>query len=200
MNKKTPYIITIVILSVIAVLSTSYLVQKISHDNNIHELTLNHTYFKLKDISNDLDTIINDVELNTAISDDLSEEFNYLENRLLQLDTALYNYSLNFKEANYPPIYSFDFIASFSIYGTSEINSVPYNGILYDNSVSDSELQFLITLKDDIDILISDMASPENPIAENSNLTTEQFSDIINSFLDKWSADNEDNHYILLSK
>jgi len=77
-------------------------------------------------------------------------------------------------------------------------NDMPYNGILVDDVISETEIRYLEILRDDISLIVSAMESPDNPPNENQNLTVLQMDNILKTFFDKWSFHNEESPYFLL--
>lgn len=95
---------------------------------------------------------------------------------------------------------NFDNIAFTLTSTTGVVNNFSYSGILTDGKISENEVEYLSTLKNDIDIIVKAMALEDNSLKEDPNLTTSKIDDILNNILSKWSCNNENSPYFLLEK
>jgi len=150
-------------------------------------------------ISVELDKVISGVENGTTT-------FNYNRDTLLRIadylykaDTLLtqYHYSRPSAGLKYTAVYNFGYIASTMGFGSGTANNIRYDCILYDAEISDNEIRYLETLRDDITLHLNGMQSAESQ-NENPNLTITQLNNILSGFFDTWSYYNENSPYLLL--
>ncbi|MDO5406197.1 MAG: hypothetical protein Q4F28_02560 [Eubacteriales bacterium] len=165
----------------------------------VRRTMVNDTFMKLNNISDRLDDLLLELDNQASDSDVCENKLTLLACDFTQLHTILKYYSMWFQtNSTYTDAINFEFIASTLIYGTGEVNSNLYSGILEDGVISEEEIHYLSILKDDVDGMIASMTSSDNPPQENSELTTIQMDYILNSFFDKWSWHKENNPFHLL--
>lgn len=171
---------------------------------HMKEVMINDTYFKLNRISSNLNRILKEIDTQTTEYTTNGKELIFLAYNFMELHTTLKYYAMSFPlngnfRSSYTGTIDFEHIAHTLAYGTGTVNTSSYSAILEDGFISENEMKYLITLKNDIDVMIESMTSSENPLQENIDLTTTQLDYILNLFFDKWSYHTENSPYLLLS-
>ena len=82
---------------------------------------------------------------------------------------------------------SFDFISRTLVGGWGELNYNRYNGIMFDNAITDNEVQYLTALKVSVDAMIEAITTEDSQY---------QLAEISPSYLDKVILDFTDTYYI----
>lgn len=172
---------------------------------HMKKVMINDMYFKLNRISSNLNRILQEIDAQATEYTTNEKELIFLAYNFMQLHTTLKYYAISFPlngefRSSYTGIIDFEHIAYTLAYGTGAANTNSYSAILEDGFISENEMQYLITLRNDIDAMIELMTSSENPLQENTDLTTSQLDYIVNLFFDKWSYHKENSPYFLLSK
>jgi len=124
---------------------------------------------------------------------------NLLSTSLVTADTTLKRYATWFPKEGlsygaFPDFYHIAFTLGFS---SGTVNSVGYDGLLLDNVISENELQYILALRNDIAIIVTDMQGTDN-LNVNQNLSIRQLSNILNEFFRKWSYHDENSPFFLL--
>ena len=169
------------------------------HQDYVKEVMVNHTYFKLNDISKTLSSVFDEKDSQSEDYHKQQEQLNLLKNAFIELHSILTYYSIIF-ETNYGGFINFEFVSDTLTTGTGNVNSNVYNAILEDNKISEDEYEYFSILKNSIDVMIQSMTSNQNPLQENQELTTDQFGSILILFFDTWSWHDKDSPFFLLSK
>lgn len=205
MKRDRLFIFALAVLLLISSISIWNNVRRTADQEHIRKAMINDTYFKLNRISSNLNRIL--LEIDTQATDYATKEksLTFLAYNFMQLHTTLKYYAMSFPpkgklRSSYTGIIDFEHIGHTLNVGTGTVNTNSYSAILEDGSISEDEMQYLITLKNDIDVMIESMTSSENPLQENTAITTTQLDYILNLFFDKWSYHTENSPYFLLSK
>ena len=198
--KKNKYIrLIIAMLLLISSLSIWNNIKTSLHQDYVKEVMVNHTYFKLNDISKTLSSVFDEKDSQSEDYHKQQEQLNLLKNDFIELHSILTYYSIIF-ETNYGGFINFEFVSDTLTTGTGNVNSNVYNAILEDNKISEDEYEYFSILKNSIDVMIQSMTSNQNPLQENQELTTDQFGSILILFFDTWSWHDKDSPFFLLSK
>ena len=198
--KKNKYIrLIIAMLLLISSLSIWNNIKTSLHQDYVKEVMVNHTYFKLNDISKTLSSVFDEKDSQSEDYHKQQEQLNLLKNDFIELHSILTYYSIIF-ETNYGGFINFEFVSDTLTTGTGNVNSNVYNAILEDNKISEDEYEYFSILKNSIDVMIQSMTSNQNPLQENQELTTDQFDNILILFFDTWSWHDKDSPFFLLCK
>lgn len=205
MKRNRFYLCTLAALLLISSVSVWNNISRAADRERIEKTMMNDIYSELKNVSYRLNDIL--LEIDTQASDYVTSEesLTFLACNFIQLHTTLKYYAISFppkgiSRSSYTGIIDFEHIAYTLTAGTGEVNTNLYSGILEDGAISKNEAQYLAILRDDINAIIELMTSSENPLQENSKLTTTQIDYILNSFFDKWSWHEKNSPFFLLCK
>lgn len=168
------------------------------------QLMVEETYYLLSDIENDLGEILPEwpewIVPNQEIPD-----YNICEHRLrsisekfVKLDNILNYYFSSISGKPYTGILNFEFISRVLTEQECQINDVKIPGILADESISEEEVQFLSTLKNDIFTIVCTMESEETHKL-NHSFSMYQMESALTNFFDKWEMKSSDSPYRLLN-
>ena len=201
--KKNKIVIFAFIILVISTVSIGLNIKNASEQNKIRQYMINHAYAELQRISFDLDGLISNIEHEITGDDTNRQRFISLACSFVRLDTILKQYATYFPPRGvvrntYASMFNFDFISYTLTAGGGTANSTSYSGILADDAISENEIHYLEALRDDINLIVASMVSPDNPPQENQNLTVAQIDGILNTFFNRWSFHNEESPYFLL--
>jgi len=198
LKKNKILILILIALSIIVVIFVRQNLRNASKQEEIRKDMINSAYCELTTISTELESLLSNIKQSSYESN--SDTLIYLSYNFTRLDTILKCYTTMFPRVRYRNDYviNFDFIAHSLISERRSVNDMTYNGILVDSTVSEKEIKYITALRNDIDSIISDMISTENPPQENKNLTTSQIDTILNTFISKWEINNEDSPIYLL--
>jgi len=105
---------------------------------------------------------------------------------------CLPNFGKNTLPSTFPDFAHIAFTLGFS---SGTVNGVGYDGVLMDNVISEDETQYIVALRNDIAIIVSDMQSADNV---DQNLSIRQINAILNEFFRKWSYHDENSPFFLL--
>ena len=203
MKKNRIIIFALIVFFVISVISIGLNIRHSSEQDRIRRNIINQAYSALINISNNLDELIKNIEIGETDYETNQQSLIVISHYFVRLDILLKQYSTQFPPPgivrnSYVALFDFDFISYTLTVGAGTANDMPYCGITNDGVISEKEVRYLVTLRDDIDVLIAAMVSSENPPNENQNLTTSQIDNILNTFFSKWSFHNDDSPYFLL--
>ena len=202
MNKKRFTIILIVFFGALT-LSIGLNIRNASEQNEIKRGMLNHAFSELISIYRGLDSLIYGIENEAADVKTARQGLIMLSRRLTRLDAILGWYATSFRPRgvwrnHYTGFINFDFISSTLTASRFAIGDVLYYGIMESSVMSDNEILYLSILRDDISVIIASMASADNPLQENQNLTVYQMDNILNEFFSRWSIFYEGSPFFLL--
>jgi hypothetical protein len=201
--------VAILIISVLIVALAVSVWQNISHNrrnDSARIYMLTHIFDSLMDASRELDTLIPSLE-NDAESDELIRwSIMNISNSLIRAHTLLTQYrftaTMGLRYGVHP--YDFQFISTTLGYGHGFVNDVAWNGrwdgLLFDSVISENEISYLTALREDIAIVISEMEFGELPVNANENLTITQLNNILSTFFQKWTFNNENSPLFLLAR
>ena len=124
-----------------------------------------------------------------------------ISDNFTELHVALKNFATYFPTSgarnSYYGITDFDFIGRTLTVGRGEIRGNWYSGILFDNAISDEELQYLRVIRDCAGDMMEAMA-PEGDLEQISKISSLYLDEVILEFLGKFDIVNEDNFMRLL--
>ena len=193
--KKSEIIIIalILLLGVSALLNIGNLVSRDAARQN----AVIQIYSCFRDASINLDILIDNIE--KGMVDDTANQgtIAMLSTDLVTADTTLKRYASWFPRAglSYGAFPDFAHIAFTLGFSSGTVNGVGYDGVLLDNVISENETQYIVALRNDIAIIVSDMQSADNV---NQNLSIRQLNAILNEFFRKWSYHDENSPFFLL--
>ena len=196
---KRVFIIVIILLSIVLAVSIWMNISSSKEGVRARQYLFNAFFSELTNASRELDDLILLIDDNDFDDAMKRNAILNISDCLVRADTLLrqYQYStlagLNYREA-----YGFGYISHTLRYGQGVSNDTPWNGVLFDNIISENECLYLIALGDDISHIIVEMKSIDDPFNENRNLTIAQMNSILSDFSDKWSYHNEKSPYFLL--
>jgi len=204
--KKNRISIVIVIVLVIALAISVW--QNISQSRQLdfaRQYLLGSVFGSLTNIERGLDDLIATTEADNTIDDVKRTSLQNISNYCIIANTLLTQYKYSFS-SNVPldgSPYGFDFISYTLGDGYGMVNDVGWNGrwdgIQFDNIVSENELQYLTVLRDDIKTLRVDMSLSDNQYNVNVKLTIAQLNSILSYFYQKWSFNNTNSPFLLLT-
>ena len=191
MKKKVPVyllIVAILLLAISLYKNYSYSSEKEHLRNNM----LSTSLYTLQDISRHLDELLTGIEEATMPYEKCEDKLILLSNYFGELHFSLTTYATYFPPTGvtrncYSGHISFDFISHTLVGGWGEINYNRYNGIMFDNTISDKEVQYLIALKESVDNMIEAVTTKDNQY---------QLAEISPSYLDKVILEFTDKYYI----
>jgi len=203
MRKNKIFRFALVTLLIILAISISLNIKNASERNRISRIIINTSFYELVDISRNLDSLLIDLGNDSALGKETRNNLVAISQNFIKLDTVLKQYAGCFQPKGisrnvYTGILDFAFISNTLIYRTGAVNDNPYAGILVDDFVSKNEARYLAVLKEDISLIVTAMASIDNPLQANQSLTVSQMDKILGEFFDKWSFHNEESPYFLL--
>ena len=203
MRKNKIVIFTLITLLIVSAVSIGLNIKNATNQNRIMRYMINTSFYEAVDISRSLDSLIVDVGNKAVVSEDARNTLTAISHSFVRLDTVLKQYATFFQPKGttrnaYTGILDFNFVSNTLIAGTGAVNDNPYNGILVDDFISENEARYLAVLKEDIDLIITAMASTDNPLQANQSITVYQMDNILSLFFSKWSYHNEDSPYFLL--
>ena len=203
MNKNKTGRFALVVLLIVLAVSIGQNAKNVAEKDRIGRYMINHAYAALTNISFNLEGLIYNIENKITDDDTNRQSLTMISHYFVRLDTVLKQYATYFPPKGgvrngYTGIFDFDFISYTLTGGTGTANGTSYKGILVDDAISENEIHYLEALRDDINLIIADMVSPDNPPQENQNLTVSQLDNILNTFFDKWSFHNAESPYFLL--
>ena len=168
--------------------------------NNARGYLLNQVNYSFVNISRDLDKIISFVEGGLTNDNTITDTLMRISSDFMKVDSLLNQYrtSSPTEKLSYGAIPKFDDIALTLGFGNGTVNNMRYNCILYDNIISENEILYLTTLRDDIQRLSEGMQSSVNPPNENEKLSIAQLNNLLREFFAVWSYHNESSPYFLL--
>lgn len=191
MRKRFPiYFLAIAILLLAFSLwkNHSYSTEKKHLRNNM----LSTSLFTLHSISENLEELLAGIDDNSMSYEKCEDKLIVLSNEFTELHSALTTFATYFPPAGvtrncYSGHISFDFISRTLVGGWGELNDNRYNGIMFDNTISDKEVRYLSSLKESVDCMIQAIATHDNPY---------QLADISPSYLDEVILDFTEKYYI----
>ena len=200
--KKRFTIILIVFLGAL-VFSFGSNIRNVSEQSEIKRAMLNHVFTELVGIYRGLDSLIYSIENEEADAKTIQQSLIMLSRNFTRLDAILRWYATSFRPRgvsrnHYTGVINFDFISSTLTASRFAINDILYYGVMESCVMSENEILYLSILRDDISVIIASMASDENPLLENQNLTVYQMDNILNVFFSRWSFHYENSPFFLL--
>lgn len=173
-----------IILLIILVVSLGINIKTINNKNHNREIMINHIYHGIIDVTRHIDSFIEASNKNEIYNAQIQLE--YVAIKLIEVDNLVkYGRIYIDDRLYYPGILSFRFIGEGLIFGKN-INGKNINGILDDNIVSASEIEYINKLNLDLKSIINEMTLKE-PYTPNEKLTIKELNLILDSFYDTWS-------------
>lgn len=187
-----------IVLLVVAVLILSISLWKnhsySSEKEHLRVNMLSTSLHALQSISTHLDELLIGIEEATMPYEKCEDKLILLSNYFAELHFSLTTYATYFPPPGvtrncYSGHISFDFISRTLVGGWGELNHNRYNGIMFDNTISDKEVQYLNALKESVNNMIEAMTTKDNQYQY-------QLAEISPSYLDKVILDFTDKYYI----
>ena len=203
MKKNKIVLFALITLLIVSAFSIGLNIKASKQQDKIKRYMINVSFNEMVNISRNLDSLIVDLSNNTPISEETRNSLTTISKNFIRLDTVLKQYATFFppkgtSRSSYTSIPDFGTISDTLITGTSVVNDSSYDALLTDDQVSENEARYLNVLKEDIDLIITAMASTDNPLQANQRITVYQMDNILSPFFSKWSYHNEDSPYFLL--
>ena len=196
---KRIFIVVIILLSTALVISVWQNIGRSKERVRARQYLFNAFFTELTNASRELDDLISLIDDNDFEDAMKRNAILRISDFLVRADTLLRQYQYStLAGLNYMEIYGFGYISQTLRYGQGVSNDMPWNGVLFDNIISENERLYLMALSDDINQIIAEMKSTDDPLNENKNLTITQMNRILGDFSDKWSYHNENSPYFLL--
>ena len=200
MKKRVPVYLLIIVVLILAFSlwkNYSYSSEKEHLRNNMLSTTLS----SLKNISTDLEDILIGLE-NSTPYEECEDKLIRLSNEFAELHFALTTYATYFpptgKTRNcYPSIISFDFIGRTLVGGWGEINGNRYDGIMFDNTITDKEVQYLTELKKSADNMIEAITKKDS-LNQLTEISPSYLDEVIRDFTEKYFTAYDDSPLRLL--
>jgi hypothetical protein len=203
MKKNKIMIFVLIALLIISAISVWQNVKAASRLERLRKSMINQAYAEFTIISYNLDGVLRNIESGATDFEQNRQSLSALSHRFTSLHTLLKWYATGFPPKGmgrngYAGASDFEFISYTLIDGSSSVNTKEYSGIVADGAISEKEILYLTILRDDIDVIIASMVSPDNPPQEDKNLTTERIDRILDTFFSKWSFHEENSPFLLL--
>jgi len=202
LKKRVP-----IALLVVAVLILSISLQRnFSYSSEKEHLRLNMlsaSLFHLNGISRHLDKLLIGIEEATMSYEQCEDELILLSNYFTELHFSLKTYATYFPPPGisrncYSGHIGFDFIGQTLVGGWGEFNHNRYNGIMFDNTISDKEVQYLTALKESVDNMIEAIATTQDNRYELVEISPSYLDEVILDFTDKYYIAYDDSPLKLL--
>ena len=158
MKKDRIFKFALAILLLISSISMWNNVSRNKDQEHMKKVMINDTYFKLNRISCNLNRILHEIDTQATEYTTNEKKLIFLAYDFMQLHTTLKYYAMSFPlngefRSSYTGTIDFEHIAYTLAYGIGTVNTNSYSAILEDGSISEDEMQYLITLKNDIDVI-----------------------------------------------
>lgn len=202
MKKRIPIyamLILILILSISVWKNYSYAAEKRCLKNEM----LSRSFHAAIDISGELEMLLTELDSETLNYEVVEQKLIQISHYFIELHCSLRTFAAYFSSSgvhrnSYTGMYDFKFVAE-TLTGTQgELNGNKYWGIMYDNAISDKEIEYLKTLKKEMDRMIESLSSNTNKFSMIDNISTSCMDDAINHFVDKWDIFDEESPLYLL--
>lgn len=191
MKKRWPiylFVAVILLLTVSLWKNYAYSSEKEHLENNM----LSTSLYTLQNISTRLDELLTGLEDDSIPYEECENKLIFLSGQFSELHFALTTYATYFPPPNttrnsYSGHISFEFISNTLVGGWGELNHNRYNGIMFDNTISDKEVRYLTALKESVDDMIAAMTTKDSQY---------QLAEISPTYLDRVILDFTDKYYI----
>ena len=206
MKKNRIILIALILLLIISAVSVGLNIKNVAEKDSFRRLLINNAFSGALEISRDLDSLIIALENKAEVDKETQNSLIIISQKFVRLDTVLKQYAISFPpkgtiRGSYTGIPDFGYISNSLLAGSdSADSSMPYNGILVDDAISENEIRYLEILRDDFKLIAGTMSATDNPLQANGDLTVSQMDNILKTFFDKWSFNNEECPYLLLRR
>ena len=202
MKKRIPIyakLILILLLSISVWKNYSYAVEKRQLKNEM----LSRSFHAAIDISGELEVFLTELDSGTLNYEEAEQKLIKISHHFMELHCSLRTFAAYFPPSgvhrnSYTGMYDFEFVAETLTGVQGELNGNEYWGIMYDNAISDKEIEYLKILKKEIDRMIDSLSSKTDKFSMIDNISIACVDDAINHFVDKWDIFDEESPLYLL--
>lgn len=164
---------------------------------------LSRSFHAAIDISGDLEVLLTELDSETLNYEEAEEKLIQISHDFIGLHCSLRTFAAYFPPTgvhrnSYTGMYDFEFVAKTLTAVQGELNGKKYWGIMYDNAISDKEIEYLKILKKEIDRMIDSLSSNTDKLNMIDNISTSCVDDAINHFVDKLDIFNGESPLYLL--
>ncbi len=163
---------------------------------------LSTSVYALQSISTNLGELLTEIEEETMPYEKCEDKLILISGYFTELHFALKTFATHFPPPgvtrnSYSGNINFEFIGHTLVGGWGEINYNRFNGIMFDNTVSDKEIQYLTSLKESVDNMIEALA-PKDSQYQIDEISPSYLDEVISDFTEKFYVAYDDNPLNLL--
>lgn len=202
MKKRVPLyalVIAVILLSLSLWINHSYA----SQQKQIRNGLLSDSFVALHDISMNLEFLLEGIESQSWSYEECENRLTTLSQHFTQLHFSLKTFATYFPppgrvQNTYSGIIDFTFVGRTLTGKQGSMNDRKYSGITADNAISPNEVQYLKTLKAELDIVKEAFALEDDPYRMRENMTSSYVNEVLKDCLVQWHTINPESPLYLL--